>query len=128
MIDATIVNEYIKERDNIEADYKAKIDALNEKINGEVRKAFDEHSKVNIGSILHNVTTTTNWCNETRRKENYYKVSYIGVMTNGVVQIHGNKRKLNGDWYIKPTYLYSTSIYDDFEASDKFDIVDETNM
>lgn len=129
MIDATIINGYIKERDDIEAEYKAKINALNEKITDEIRKSFNEHSKVNVDTIIHDVSVTTTYYGETRRKDNYYKVSDIKVKPNGNAEVYGYKRKINKlDWYVNDNYLYTTSVYNDFKVPDKFDIVDETNM
>jgi hypothetical protein len=129
MIDTTVINEYIKERKDIDTEYKTKLNALDKKITDEIRSLFDKYSKVKIGTIIHNSSTTTTYYNEVKHRDNYYKVSDIKVMTNGCVEVYGYKRKINKtDWYVNDNYLYATDVYTDFKVSDKFDIVDESNM
>ena len=99
---------YISKRDEIEAEYKSKMKALNEKATADILA----NCPIKVGDVY--VTESNNaW----GVKRNYYKVAKLEANVNGSVDVYGCKRKLDKTWGKRDNmFMFITSIYNDFNT------------
>ena len=83
------VKYYISKKEEIEAEYKSKMEALNKEASDDILA----NCPIKIGDVY--VTESNNaW----GVKRQYYKVAKIDVDINGAVIVYGYKRKLDKTW------------------------------
>ena len=99
---------YINKKEEIEAEYKKNIKALNEEASADILA----NCPIKVGDIY--VTETNNaW----GVKRNYYKVAKLEANVNGSVDVYGCKRKLDKTWGKRDNmFMFVTSIYNDFNT------------
>ena len=97
---------YISKRDEIEAEYKSKMKALNKEANADILS----NCPIKVGDVY--VTETNNaW----GVKRNYYKVAKLEANVNGSVDVYGCKRKLDKTWGKRDNiFMFIVSAYDNF--------------
>ena len=97
---------YISKRDEIEAEYKSKMKALNKEANADILA----NCPIKIGDVY--VTESNNaW----GVKRNYYKVAKLEANVNGSVDVYGCKRKLDKTWGKRDNmFMFIVSAYDNF--------------
>ena len=107
---------YISKKEEIEAEYKSKIKALNEEASADILA----NCPIKIGDVY--VTESNNaW----GVKRNYYKVAKLEANVNGSVDVYGCKRKLDKTWGKRDNiYMFSASAYDNF-AVEHYDKVED---
>ena len=102
------VQYYINKKEEIEAEYKSRMEALNKEASDDILA----NCPIKIGDVY--VTESNNaW----GVKRNYYKVAKLEANVNGSVDVYGCKRKLDKTWGKRDNiFMFITSIYDDFNT------------
>lgn len=97
---------YISKKEEIEAEYKSKMKALNEEVSADIIA----NCPIKIGDVY--VTESNNaW----GIKRQYYKVTKLEANVNGSVNVYGCKRKLDKTWGKRDNmFMFIVSIYDNF--------------
>ena len=97
---------YINKKEEIEAEYKSKMEALNKEASDDILA----NCPIKIGDVY--VTESNNaW----GVKRNYYKVAKLEANVNGSVHVYGYKRKLDKTWGKRDNnFMFIASIYDNF--------------
>ena len=97
---------YINKKEEIEAEYKSKMEALNKEASDDILA----NCPIKIGDVY--VTESNNaW----GVKRNYYKVAKLEANVNGSVDVYGCKRKLDKTWGKRNNiFMFIVSIYDNF--------------
>ena len=110
------VQYYISKKEEIEAEYKSKMEALNKEASDDILA----NCPIKIGDVY--VTESNNaW----GVKRNYYKVAKLEANVNGSVDVYGCKRKLDKTWGKRDNmFMFITSIYNDFNIK-KFTKVED---
>lgn len=100
------VQYYISKKEEIEAEYKSKMEALNKEASDDILA----NCPIKIGDVY--VTESNSaW----GPKRQYYKVAKINANIDGTVTIYGHKRKLDKTWGKRDNmFMFVTSIYNDF--------------
>lgn len=100
---------YVSKRDEIEKDYKNRIQALNEAASADILA----NCPIKVGDVY--VTENNNaW----GVKHQYYKVAKIDATVDGRVSVYGYKRKLDKTWGKRDNiYMFSASIYDNYNVN-----------
>lgn len=100
------VQYYISKKEEIEAEYKSRMEALNKEASNDI--LFN--CPIKVGDVY--VTESNNaW----GPKRQYYKVAKVDATVDGRVSVYGYKRKLDKTWGKRDNiYMFSASIYDDF--------------
>ena len=100
------VQYYISKKEEIEAEYKSKMEALNKEASDNILA----NCPIKIGDVY--VTESNNaW----GVKRNYYKVTKLEANVNGSVNVYGCKRKLDKTWGKRDNmFMFIVSIYDNF--------------
>lgn len=100
------VQYYISKKEEIEAEYKSRMEALNKEASNDI--LFN--CPIKVGDVY--VTESNNaW----GPKRQYYKVAKVEANIDGIVTVYGHKRKLDKTWGKRDNMFISiTSIYDDF--------------
>jgi hypothetical protein len=106
---------YINKKEEIEAEYKSKMEALNKKASDDILA----NCPIKIGDVY--VTESNNaW----GVKRNYYKVAKLEANVNGSVDVYGCKRKLDKTWGKRDNmFMFIVSAYDNF-AVEHYDKVE----
>lgn len=106
---------YINKKEEIEAEYKSKMEALNKEASDDILT----NCPIKIGDVY--VTESNNaW----GVKRNYYKVAKLEANVNGSVNVYGYKRKLDKTWGKRDnTFMFIVSVYDNF-AVDHYEKVE----
>lgn len=104
------IQYYISRKKQIEAEYKSRMEALNE-------EAFTDilaNCPIKVGDIY--VTENNNaW----GTKRQYYKVAKLEAKVDGTVSAYGNKSKLDGTWGKRDNiYMFTVSMYNDYTPTD----------
>lgn len=99
---------YISKKEEIEAEYKSRLKALNEEATADIIA----NCPIKIGDVY--VTESNNaW----GVKRNYYKVSKLDGNVNGTVTVYGYKRKLDKTWGKRDNnFMFVVSTYDNFSV------------
>ena len=97
---------YISKKEEIEAEYKSKMEALNKEASDDILA----NCPIKIGDVY--VTESNNaW----GVKRNYYKVAKLEANVNGSVHVYGCKRKLDKTWGKRDNmFMFIVSAYDNF--------------
>ena len=97
---------YINKKEEIEAEYKSKMEALNKEASDDILA----NCPIKIGDVY--VTESNNaW----GVKRNYYKVAKLEANVNGSVDVYGCKRKLDKTWGKRDNmFMFIISAYDNF--------------
>ena len=102
------VQYYISKKEEIEAEYKSRMEALNEEASADILT----NCPIKIGDVY--VTESNSaW----GPKRQYYKVAKINANIDGTITVYGHKRKLDKTWGKRDNmFMFITSIYDDFNT------------
>ena len=97
---------YINKKEEIEAEYKSKMETLNKEASDDILA----NCPIKIGDVY--VTESNNaW----GVKRNYYKVAKLEANVNGSVDVYGCKRKLDKTWGKRDNmFMFIVSAYDNF--------------
>lgn len=97
---------YINRRDEIEAEYKSKIKALDEEASADIIA----NCPIKVGDVY--VTESNNaW----GVKRQYYKVTKLEANVNGSVHVYGCKLKLDKTWGKRDNiFMFIVSIHDNY--------------
>ena len=102
------VQYYISKKEEIEAEYKSRIEALNEEASADIIA----NCPIKIGDV-YVIESDTAW----GPKRKYYKVSKLDVDINGTVNVYGYKRKLDKTWGKRDnTFMFIASMYNDYNV------------
>lgn len=101
---------YISKKEEIEAEYKSRIEALNKEASTDILA----NCPIKVGDVY--VTESNNaW----GVKRQYYKVAKVDSTVDGRVSVYGYKRKLDKTWGKRDNiYMFSASIYDNYNVKD----------
>ena len=102
------VKYYISKKEEIEAEYRSKMKALNEEASADIIA----NCPIKVGDVY--VTESNSaW----GPKRQYYKVAKINANIDGTVTVYGHKRKLDKTWGKRDNmFMFITSIYNDFNT------------
>lgn len=107
---------YINRRDEIEAEYKSKIKALNDEATADILA----NCPIKIGDVYVTESNTA-W----GVKRQYYKVAKFEVSVDGTVIVYGYKRKLDKTWGKRDNiFMFAVSVYNNYDT-DKYDKVED---
>lgn len=100
---------YISKKEEIEAEYKSRMEALNEEASADILA----NCPIKVGDVY--VTENNNaWS----VKRQYYKVAKLEASVDGTVNVYGYKRKLDKTWGKRDNiYMFSASIYDNYNVN-----------
>ena len=100
---------YINKKEEIEAEYKSKMEALNKEASDDILA----NCPIKIGDVY-----VTEFNNAWGVKRNYYKVAKLEAAVDGTVTVYGYKRKLDKTWGKRDNiYMFSASIYDNYNVN-----------
>ena len=99
---------YISKKEEIEAEYKSRMEALNKEASDDILA----NCPIKVGDVY--VTESNSaW----GPKRQYYKVAKVEADIDGTVTIYGHKRKLDKTWGKRDNmFMFVTSIYNDFNT------------
>ena len=102
------VQYYISKKEEIEAEYKSRMEALNKEASDDILA----NCPIKVGDVY--VTESNSaW----GPKRQYYKVAKINANIDGTVTVYGYKRKLDKTWGKRDNmFMFVTSIYNDFNT------------
>ena len=102
------VQYYISKKEEIEAEYKSRMEALNKEASDDILA----NCPIKVGDVYVNESNSA-W----GPKRQYYKVVKISANIDGTVTIYGHKRKLDKTWGKRDNmFMFITSIYNDFNT------------
>ena len=100
------VKYYINKKEEIEAEYKSKMEALNKEASDDILA----NCPIKIGDVY---VTESN--NALCVKRQYYKVSKLEAKIDGTVTVYGCKSKLDKTWGKRDNiFMFIASIYDNY--------------
>ena len=100
------VKYYISKKEEIEAEYKSKIEALNKEASADIIA----NCPIKVGDV-YVIESNNAW----GPKRKYYKVAKLKANVNGSVDVYGCKRKLDKTWGKRDnTFMFIASVYDNF--------------
>ena len=99
---------YINKKEEIEAEYKSRLKALNEEATADIIA----NCPIKVGDVY--VTESNNaW----GVKRNYYKVAKLEAKVDGTVTVYGYKRKLDKTWGKRDNnFMFIVSVYNDYNV------------
>lgn len=102
------VKYYINKKEEIEAEYKSKMEALNEEASADIIA----NCPIKVGDV-YVIESNNAW----GPKRKYYKVSKLNVDVNGTVTVYGYKRKLDKTWGKRDSnFMFVVSVYNDYNV------------
>ena len=102
------VKYYISKKEEIEAEYRSKMKALNEEASADILA----NCPIKVGDV-YVIESNNAW----GPKRQYYKVAKVEADIDGTVTIYGHKRKLDKTWGKRDNmFMFVTSIYNDFNT------------
>ena len=102
------VQYYISKKEEIEAEYKSKMEALNKEASADILA----NCPIKVGDVY---VTESNSAWGTKRQ--YYKVAKLDAKINGTVNVYGYKRKLDKTWGKRDNnFMFITSVYNDYNT------------
>lgn len=111
------VQRYINRRDEIEAEYKSKIKALNDEATADILA----NCPIKVGDVYVTESNTA-W----GVKRQYYKVAKVDATVDGRVNVYGYKRKLDKNWGKRDNiYMFSTSMYNNYAPTSNYTKVED---
>lgn len=97
---------YISKKEEIEAEYKSRMEALNKEASADILA----NCPIKVGDVYINESN-----NAWSTKRQYYKIAKINAMADGTVVAYGYKRKLDKTWGKRDNiFMFIASIYDNF--------------
>ena len=100
------VQYYISKKEEIEAEYKSRMEALNKEASDDILA----NCPIKVGDVYVNEINSA-W----GPKRQYYKVAKISANIDGTVTIYGHKRKLDKTWGKRDNmFMFIVSVYDNF--------------
>lgn len=97
---------YINKKEEIEAEYKSKMEALNKEASADIIA----NCPIKVGDV-YVIESNNAWS----VKRNYYKVAKLEVDIDGTVTVYGYKRKLDKTWGKRDNiFMFIASVYDNF--------------
>ena len=116
-----LVDNYIRLKAEIEAEYEAKIKDLTDKSAKVILSACPIH----IGDVFIRQTKARFGG---RIMETYYKVTNIKASIDGVISVFGTKRTQDKTWSKREgIYMFSSTIYTDFNINKDFKYIPDYN-
>ena len=108
---------YINKKEEIEAEYKSKMNALNDAATADILA----NCPIKVGDVY--VTESNNaW----GVKRNYYKVAKLEASVDGTVIVYGYKRKLDKTWGKRDNiFMFSASIYNNYAPTNSYTKVED---
>ena len=102
------VKYYISKKEEIEAEYKSRMEALNKEASDDILA----NCPIKVGDV-YVIESNNAW----GPKRQYYKVAKINANIDGTVTVYGHKRKLDKTWGKRDNmFMFITSIYNDFNT------------
>ena len=102
------VQYYISKKEEIEAEYKSRIEALNEEASADILA----NCPIKVGDV-YVIESNNAW----GPKRQYYKVAKLDAKIDSTVTVYGHKRKLDKTWGKRDNmFMFITSIYNDFNT------------
>ena len=99
---------YISKKEEIEAEYRSKMKALNKEASDDILA----NCPIKVGDV-YVIESNNAW----GPKRQYYKVAKINANIDGTVTVYGHKRKLDKTWGKRDNmFMFITSIYNDFNT------------
>ena len=99
---------YINKKEEIEAEYKSKMEALNKEASTDILA----NCPIKVGDVYVNEINSA-W----GPKRQYYKVAKLDVDINGTVTVYGYKRKLDKTWGKRDNnFMFIVSMYNDYNV------------
>ena len=102
------VQYYISKKEEIEAEYKSRMEALNKEASDDILA----NCPIKIGDVY--VTESNNaW----GPKRQYYKIAKFDAKIDGTVAVYGYKRKLDKTWGKRDNnFMFIVSVYNDYNV------------
>ena len=102
------VQYYISKKEEIEAEYKSRMEALNKEASTDILA----NCPIKVGDVY--VTESNNaW----GIKRQYYKVAKVETNIDGTVIVYGYKRKLDKTWGKRDNiFMFIVSVYNDYNV------------
>lgn len=99
---------YISKKEEIEAEYKSRMEALNKEASADILA----NCPIKVGDV-YVIESDTAW----GPKRKYYKVAKLKANVNGSVDVYGCKRKLDKTWGKRDnTFMFIASMYNDYKV------------
>ena len=99
---------YINKKEEIEAEYKSKMETLNKEASDDILA----NCPIKVGDV-YVIETNNAW----GPKRKYYKVAKLDVDVNGTVTVYGYKRKLDKTWGKRDNnFMFIVSVYNDYNV------------
>ena len=100
---------YINKKEEIEAEYKSKMEALNKEASDDILA----NCPIKVGDVY---VTESNIAWSVKRQ--YYKVAKLESNVDGTVTVYGYKRKLDKTWGKRNNmFMFIASIYDNYNVN-----------
>ena len=115
-----LVDNYIRLKDEADAEYAAKIADLTNKSS----KAILGACPIHIGDVFIKQRKSPFG----KYKDVYYKVTNLKTDISGIVSVYGTKRKQDKTWSKREgVYMFSSNIYTDFNINEDFKYIPDYN-
>ena len=102
------VKYYISKKEEIEAEYKSRMEALNKEASDDILA----NCPIKVGDV-YVIESNNAW----GPKRKYYKVAKLDVDVNGTVTVYGYKRKLDKTWGKRDNnFMFIVSVYNDYNV------------
>ena len=102
------VKYYINKKEEIEAEYRSKIKALNKEASDDILA----NCPIKVGDV-YVIESNNAW----GPKRQYYKVAKINANIDGTVTVYGHKRKLDKTWGKRDNmFMFIASMYNDYNV------------
>ena len=102
------VKYYISKKEEIEAEYRSRIKALNEEASNDILA----NCPIKVGDV-YVIESNNAW----GPKRQYYKVAKINANIDGTVNVYGYKRKLDKTWGKRDNnFMFIASMYNDYNV------------
>ena len=102
------VQYYISKKEEIEAEYKSKMKALNKEASADILA----NCPIKVGDV-YVIEINSAW----GPKRKYYKVAKLKANVNGSVNVYGCKRKLDKTWGKRDNnFMFIASMYNDYNV------------
>ena len=108
---------YINKKEEIEAEYKSKMEALNKEASDDILA----NCPIKVGDVY--VTESNNaW----GVKRYYYKVAKLETSVDGTVTVYGYKRKLDKTWGKRDNiFMFIASMYNNYTPTNNYTKVED---
>ena len=102
------VQYYISKKEEIEAEYKSRMEALNKEASSDILA----NCPIKVGDVYVNELNSA-W----GPKRQYYKVAKLETNIDGTVTVYGHKRKLDKTWGKRDNnFMFIASMYNDYNV------------